>query len=547
MAAMAPMVIVVFAMLFFRWYDAKFKLNARFHDVTPSEETLKMPTPPFCTGITPGMEHKFFYFDLGATYCACERQWDIKEYWRKTFSGLAFNLPHLVDALVATLCFGDVKLLIFVVFFNEMAEETIVATSKHWGFNRDPAYDLEPRYDTLMRDVIHCMIGIWLGSTVMRVCKMTGWCDVGKCGSRLWKPREVALIFSAKGTERATDPASPVRCWRMALSFLAFSQIFLLYNLDGGIKSFSFNNVILTLLVGCWLASMYWMNSKHMPHVPARRLLTQHVVVAVVCLGACASCIWPPMPTIYLIMLFEGATKLALTIFEVVLDLCPGARTALAFDFENDPINTEEAMKVATVEVGCGNDSGIKCNTVRLDDLLRRLAWADSGLAQKGLKTGAVFGEREKLLEGRQPEKSGNEEPEPPATIVGVAASEPDVTPSNASTAGISEGVLGSAVIDAFMESQSAQMERFLRDMRNEKILKDRPFATAAGCRRTVFNIIFAVFMMCLGLSQPLMYESTQSLTGQSVTVQYQRHWCGNPHAKAAKENACMDPHIWDR
>ena len=38
-----------------------------------------------------------FYYDLGGTYCACEKQWNVQEYWGKTFSGLAFNLPHFID------------------------------------------------------------------------------------------------------------------------------------------------------------------------------------------------------------------------------------------------------------------------------------------------------------------------------------------------------------------------------------------------------------------------------------------------------------------
>ena len=37
------------------------------------------------------------YYDLGGTYCACEKQWNVQEYWGKTFSGLAFNLPHFID------------------------------------------------------------------------------------------------------------------------------------------------------------------------------------------------------------------------------------------------------------------------------------------------------------------------------------------------------------------------------------------------------------------------------------------------------------------
>jgi hypothetical protein len=50
----------------------------------------------------------------------------------------------------------------------------VIAVSPHWGFNGDPYMDLEPRYDTLMRDVIHGFMGMWLAHSVMHVTASRG-------------------------------------------------------------------------------------------------------------------------------------------------------------------------------------------------------------------------------------------------------------------------------------------------------------------------------------------------------------------------------------
>lgn len=129
--ALGPLGVVASITLVFRAFDQKLHLAKYMHDIDPSAEQMVMPTPPFCTAVKPEMQEHFFYFDLGGTYCACEKQWNVAEYWRKTFSGRAFNLPHFIDALVACLVFGDLKAVCFAVGINEFIEEFIVATSPH--------------------------------------------------------------------------------------------------------------------------------------------------------------------------------------------------------------------------------------------------------------------------------------------------------------------------------------------------------------------------------------------------------------------------------
>ena len=51
-------------------------LRAKFTSVgdhDPTEEQLILPQPPFCSVPDENLE-KLFYFDLGGTYCLCEKQ-----------------------------------------------------------------------------------------------------------------------------------------------------------------------------------------------------------------------------------------------------------------------------------------------------------------------------------------------------------------------------------------------------------------------------------------------------------------------------------------
>jgi len=118
-------------------------INVSNHN--PTAEQMILLQPPFCTVAEENLD-KLFYFDLGGTYCLCESQWNIKEYWQKTLSGMAFNFPHLLNGFVAQLCLQNLLVVTFAEFMNEFIEEAVVAFPQHWGFNNDPAYDLEPRY-----------------------------------------------------------------------------------------------------------------------------------------------------------------------------------------------------------------------------------------------------------------------------------------------------------------------------------------------------------------------------------------------------------------
>ena len=143
---MTPILLLITATFTLRWYDGKFGLGVGVN-VRPTPEQLDLDIPAFCTGLenSPAARANVFYYDLGGTYCACEKQWNVQEYWEKTFSGLAFNLPHFIDLITAVLVYGNFRFACFLIFLNEWIEELVVAVSPHWGFNGDPYMDLEPR------------------------------------------------------------------------------------------------------------------------------------------------------------------------------------------------------------------------------------------------------------------------------------------------------------------------------------------------------------------------------------------------------------------
>lgn len=486
--AVIPMILVFFAVIFLRWYDSHFSIGGRVN-LQPTDEQLIPPVPKFCDGLRPGMEKQIFYFDLGGTYCACEKQWNRSEYWKKTFSGLAFNLPHFIDALVASIIIGDIPTIVISVFANEFVEECVVAFSYHWGFTGDPYLDMEPRYDTMLRDVVHCMIGVWLALSIMRPCCIDPWVDVSGMGRRPalflgspdadasepvglipWHPRHFWLIFHWEGTAYCTDKTSPVLFWRLALMGITWWQLLTLYNLDRGIHALSLNNVCVTCGILLWWAAAFSLNLYHQPHVPRRRLITQHAVLAIITSLSAASCIWTPLPTIYLIMVLEGTWKLCLTLFDIALEMLPALRKACQLDVENDDFDTKEWM--AKARISC---NGLQ---VPLGDFLNLPPAAESGAA---------------------------------------SAFDPGVR------------------ID-----EDRRIQTLVCQLRQNNLRENRPISSPRGRQRTIFNLVISLFLIAFGLNTPLMYDQTTSLTGESIKVQYARHWCGNPHGPENHKNTCF-------
>lgn len=97
--------------------------------------------------------------------CVCKTQWDRQVYWSKVFTGFAFSMIHFVTPVIASIYIKDWRTIIISVFANEIVEELIVATTGKWGYSFDPPFDLESRYDTLIRDIVlSAGLGTWVGN-----------------------------------------------------------------------------------------------------------------------------------------------------------------------------------------------------------------------------------------------------------------------------------------------------------------------------------------------------------------------------------------------
>lgn len=80
----------------------------------------------------------------------------------QTLTGFAFNVPHVVAPFHFYVLIGRWHFIVIAFYINEILEEFILAISGRWGFTLDPAYDLESRYDSLIRDSFCCVSGLLL-------------------------------------------------------------------------------------------------------------------------------------------------------------------------------------------------------------------------------------------------------------------------------------------------------------------------------------------------------------------------------------------------
>ena len=185
-----------------------------------------------------------------------------------------------------------------------LSEQFLLAVTSHWGFNLDSPYDMESRYDSLIRDLICCFLGMLLAWETTRLVKSPSWCSY---------PMSLDLSLPS------SNKHSIKRFAKVFVSLAMMWQIFLLYNADGGVKKFARNNLLVCILVLGWWVACYVMNAGDFPEVPRRKLITWHASGAVVTVLGTAMSIYPLVSTIYLIMIFEGCSKLGLLVFDAVL------------------------------------------------------------------------------------------------------------------------------------------------------------------------------------------------------------------------------------
>lgn len=101
--------------------------------------------------------------------CTCKAEWDTTVYKQKLFTGYAFSMIHFVFPVIASLVIDKWEYLLIGTFANEILEETLVAFTGRWGYSFDPPYDLESRYDSLLRDIVMSAgLGTLVGARLLR-------------------------------------------------------------------------------------------------------------------------------------------------------------------------------------------------------------------------------------------------------------------------------------------------------------------------------------------------------------------------------------------
>jgi hypothetical protein len=225
-----------------------------------------------------------YYADLGGTTCMCDNRWSVQEYWQKVFSSYAFNLAHLLgntNLAIMTYSGSNSMFLVLMVFVNEFVEEMLVATTARWGFAADPPSDSEPRYDSLIRDVICSCLGVYVGIS----CSKAFGCKPVVRG-----PPLLNIEFSRKAGLRGiigyrSDPHSLIRWLNWIVQWHAMNTIIIgTYNTDAGINKFNKANIVMIFIYPATIAAFCWYHLRQgtWAELPRRRIIAWHCAWAAV-------------------------------------------------------------------------------------------------------------------------------------------------------------------------------------------------------------------------------------------------------------------------
>mmetsp|Transcript_17809 Transcript_17809/g.37002 ORF Transcript_17809/g.37002 Transcript_17809/m.37002 type:complete len:525 (+) Transcript_17809:169-1743(+) len=484
-------------------------------DHDPTEEQLILPQPPFCSVPDANLE-KLFYFDLGGTYCLCEKQWSTNEYWQKTLSGMAFNFPHLLNGFILQLAIGNLLYVTFAEFCNEFIEEAVIACSQHWGFNNDPAYDLEPRYDTLMRDVIHCFLGSLLAYELGKVIKCEPW---------------IKYPIKWDLSVPSSDRRSVKRHAKVIFFGFFWWQAFLLYNADGGVNSFSINNLMCTILVPLLFGGAFYLNKDDFEDsgVNPKRVVTWHLGPCIALMVGCALSIYPVKSTIYLIMLYEGVLKIMILVLEVLVSRYEWVRRGMGIDADSDPDSpvwlTANVNADGWSERGEDKEGALELSAVNAKVTHLGKGGGGGGGDERDAndKLGRVNPNHPALEERFQ---NFLEEESDGCRVLKAALLENN---------GLRESVKA-AYIATISEKQREQ-EREL-----ERMSPMHPDPSYIKMAKMALSFCFGVFFITMGILEPMVYSGTDSLfTDEKVHVNYGRHWCGNPNGPLNGVNTCAN------
>jgi hypothetical protein len=113
-----------------------------------------------------------FGFDLGGSTCACALQWDARQYWQRVFYGTKYVVFHCTTAFFGVLCLQRPQWVVLYKVLNEVLEEIGMPIVGKFAWTVS-VFDLEPRYDTLINDLLLAAVPFAaLGLHVVTVLKL---------------------------------------------------------------------------------------------------------------------------------------------------------------------------------------------------------------------------------------------------------------------------------------------------------------------------------------------------------------------------------------
>eukprot|EP00285_Hemiselmis_virescens_P016690 CAMPEP_0173400776 /NCGR_PEP_ID=MMETSP1356-20130122/48943_1 /TAXON_ID=77927 ORGANISM="Hemiselmis virescens, Strain PCC157" /NCGR_SAMPLE_ID=MMETSP1356 /ASSEMBLY_ACC=CAM_ASM_000847 /LENGTH=488 /DNA_ID=CAMNT_0014360775 /DNA_START=44 /DNA_END=1507 /DNA_ORIENTATION=- len=339
--------------------------------------------PSFCIPTAP-----WFWYDLGGSMCVCDKAYSYSAYWQKTFTSFAFNFPHFMTPFQIYLVYQRWMWVFIYMLVNETFEEFMLAITGYWGFTFDPPYDVEPRYDSFIRDILLCglpglLVGVLFVSTIKvpsywRSPMSAGWTDTGR-NSRM---HHLKILFQ----------------------MLVLKQIPLVYNTDYGVGQWYPQNLLLITLNLTLITLFYFVNREDWPAHMSANILRFHI-----CWGVVSTIIWfftirPLLDELYLLgvavamcIMFLGTVRL------LTRRYAWASMKILGLSLEAANLGSKEYEQF----VNTGNTKGLLAGTaeVKLKDVTAVL----EGLSTSG-KESILLSDLVALLEQ---EVSGTVEPEP--------------------------------------------------------------------------------------------------------------------------------------
>ena len=113
-----------------------------------------------------------FGFDLGGSTCACQLQWDVKQYWQRVFYGPKYVAPHCITNFLGIIFFHRWQWIIIWNYVHEIMEELSMGVLGTWS-ETEKVMDLESRYDSIINDMLLTSVPfILVGQYVIHVANI---------------------------------------------------------------------------------------------------------------------------------------------------------------------------------------------------------------------------------------------------------------------------------------------------------------------------------------------------------------------------------------